>query len=715
MIPVDTIISETTKRYSERQWRREEIKAKISKDGILAANDRTLVAKRLARLGAKPELIEDLARGEPGLLKAEQEEASRSPRALERVMGSNDLIGFRFFEQGLQVGRSVGRVHIHDPQRGKGYGTGFLVSPELFLTNNHVIESPECAQASRAEFNYQRGIGDAMLPSEMFDFDPERFFLTNAELDYTLVAIKEPEDAQEYGWLRLISTTGKLMIGEKVNIIQHPNGEHKQLAMRDNEVIDELELFLHYRSDTAPGSSGSPVFNDQWEVVALHHSGVPDLDEQGRQKAIGGGLWNPSLGEHRAAWIANEGVRISRLVAHLEQEQTQHHLSAAQRQMLEQMLDATPPPPPLSLSSPALPPSETSQPALPPPPPQPTALTGQGVTWTIPLQVSVNFGAASLQLPAATTGGSELPISASPDQEFFFFGRKPKPPVQPLPKPRFSIDSLSQHGFSWSAALSLALASQLAYQKQADVIASARHWGFDHCEPITDGAAQCFVATTDDLALVSFRGTESVSDWLSNLNVIGIDAPQIGTVHAGFYGQFTALRQEIEAILRMKPGRPLIITGHSLGGAIAILAAATWVQSEHLRGLYTYGQPRAGKASFSRYVAANFIDRTFRFVNDNDVVPKVPPGYRHVGQCFHFDSKGNLKSQPAQHRSQESVLIALDDDEGTDSALTTDQFQQLQQSLRTQASSLRSEEGVFTFISDHSLDEYIAKIQKQLL
>ncbi|MFC8142403.1 trypsin-like serine peptidase [Streptomyces paradoxus] len=57
-------------------------------------------------------------------------------------------------------------------------------------------------------------------------------------------------------------------MGEFVNIIQHPRGEPKQLSLRDNQIVDALERFLHYESDTREGSSGSPVFNDPWEVVA---------------------------------------------------------------------------------------------------------------------------------------------------------------------------------------------------------------------------------------------------------------------------------------------------------------------------------------------------------------------------------------------------------------------------------------------------------------
>ncbi len=105
--------------------------------------------------------------------------------------------------------------------------------------------------------------------------------------------------------------------GEYVNIVQHPNGEPKQVALRENQIVDLMENFLHYKTDTAPGSSGTPVFNDEWELVALHHSGVPDRDRDGNILAIDGGLWSEEMGEHRVKWVANEGARVSRIERHL--------------------------------------------------------------------------------------------------------------------------------------------------------------------------------------------------------------------------------------------------------------------------------------------------------------------------------------------------------------------------------------------------------------
>ena len=143
-----------------------------------------------------------------------------------------------------------------------------------------------------------------------------------------------------YGWLPLIEDAGKLLVRETVTIIQHPNGEPKQLAIRKNQVVDELELFIPYQTDTDPGSSGSPVFNDQWEVVALHHSGVPKRNPANELLTTDGRVWSEWMGEQRIAWLANEGVRVSRLARHIRAQA----LPATAEPLRQELLRATPPP-----------------------------------------------------------------------------------------------------------------------------------------------------------------------------------------------------------------------------------------------------------------------------------------------------------------------------------------------------------------------------------
>jgi len=122
------------------------------------------------------------------------------------------------------------------------------------------------------------------------------------------------EQLATFGWLQLNPIPGKVIEGESLSVIQHPSGDYKQVAIRENLLLDVADRFLWYQSDTAPGSSGSPVFNDQWQVVALHHSGVPATDAQGRSLTVDGQVWTPDMPESRLQWKANEGVRVSVLV-----------------------------------------------------------------------------------------------------------------------------------------------------------------------------------------------------------------------------------------------------------------------------------------------------------------------------------------------------------------------------------------------------------------
>ena len=87
-----------------------------------------------------------------------------------------------------------------------------------------------------------------------------------------------PQELAPFGFNRTIAAKGKAIAGDFVTIVQHPGGQKKRVALRDNRIVDVFDAFLHYAADTEPGSSGSPVFNDQWELVALHHASVPALD-----------------------------------------------------------------------------------------------------------------------------------------------------------------------------------------------------------------------------------------------------------------------------------------------------------------------------------------------------------------------------------------------------------------------------------------------------
>jgi hypothetical protein len=270
MVP-RSFIEQTVGRYEQRTHEREQAQEKLKTGSPITANTPARVEKRLARLA-----LAEAARVVPA--RSGPTSAIEPVNMLERVIGKNDLMSITFLEMAVAAARTVARIRIRNGQQTIGYGTGSLVGPRLLITNHHVLGSEGVARPSLAEFNYQDGIPTAVA----FELDPDNFFVTDPTLDYTIVAVRERGTSQavitSFGFNRLIEQEGKVLMGEPVNIVQHPNGELKQVALRENHVTDILPQFLHYHTDTAPGSSGSPVFNDQWELVALHHSGVPRTD-----------------------------------------------------------------------------------------------------------------------------------------------------------------------------------------------------------------------------------------------------------------------------------------------------------------------------------------------------------------------------------------------------------------------------------------------------
>ncbi len=265
---------------------------------------------------------------------------------LERILGATrDFLSVEFLEQAIEANHCVGRIVTRLAKNRVAYGTGFLVSPSLLLTNHHVLRTADAAASSQVEFDYQRNRLGEDLPVQRFALAPGRFFLASQELDFALVAVQETGSTgralKTFGFCPLIAEEGKIVKGENINIIQHPRGEMKQIVIRENTLIDlpsAADFVAHYGADTAPGSSGSPVFNDQWEVVALHHSGVPRTDPAGNFLNVEGQIWRKGDDPTRLDWIANEGIRISRLVQFIKEAP----LRAEERPLRDELLSGQP-------------------------------------------------------------------------------------------------------------------------------------------------------------------------------------------------------------------------------------------------------------------------------------------------------------------------------------------------------------------------------------
>lgn len=200
-----------------------------------------------------------------------QEEAPLAEGELERILGSRStLLGIAFLEEGLRVGKAVGRITA-DFGSGRYYGTGFLIGPDLLLTNHHVLfdqdHGDERAREVELLLDYEEGFDGRLREAHAYRGMPETI-VGDKKDDWAVIRLTEAPDAS---YPRLPLDGGELAVNDPVFIIQHPDGRPKEVGLTRNLVRFAGADRIQYLTDTEGGSSGSPVFNSRWQVVALHH------------------------------------------------------------------------------------------------------------------------------------------------------------------------------------------------------------------------------------------------------------------------------------------------------------------------------------------------------------------------------------------------------------------------------------------------------------
>jgi endonuclease G, mitochondrial len=246
------------------------------------------------------------------------------------------------------AGRPVARiVDIGANNRVTGFASGFLVAPGLLVTNWHVFDSPGDTAGCGAQFGYEIDNG-RVAEGAVFELDPDRFFFSNEALDFAVVSVRPDAligtgSLSRFGVVPVDPTPGKYLAGNPINIIQYPEGKPKRWATTENGLYvtpEPDDLFLQYATDTEPGSSGSPAFNHNWSLVAVHHSGVPRR-VNGRIVTRTGAVWDSTMPDDDIDWIANEGVRISKIYSFLSNTRMS---DPAQQNLLTQFLGQIPSP-----------------------------------------------------------------------------------------------------------------------------------------------------------------------------------------------------------------------------------------------------------------------------------------------------------------------------------------------------------------------------------
>lgn len=306
-------------------------------------------------------------------------------------------------------------------------------------------------------------------------------------------------------------------------------------------------------------------------------------------------------------------------------------------------------------------------------------------------------------------------------------------PDRPIPKPQPISSTLeklratwdSEEYSDWPVAGAMAELSLMAYEPPVFARDQAIAMGFSECMPIVSGSMIGYVVSAEDATVIIFRGTDfnELSDWIANLSRHSTGTDN-GSIHSGFYNSYLVMKPQIQEILPRKPPKSLWITGHSLAGAMALACAYDLIDEEHLTvtGLITFGQPMVASKELAGYLDAKLLGRYARFVNGDDMVPRIPPSYFDCGSLIWFTNDGIERSPPKKLFGAVSPS-GLGDEDGVElKPLSEREFAELQRKMKQEAESRpRHLDGQPVFaagfpslVGDHSMGGYFVQVQQML-
>ncbi|QDU75054.1 Lipase (class 3) [Bremerella volcania] len=606
---------------------------------------------------------------------------------------------------------SVGRIELPGDLLVPYGGTGFVVGKDLIMTNRHVAEI------------FTMGLGVRNLKfkphrSSAINFRKELF----QEEDLPDLAVQEVVMIHPYWDMALLRVVGlqehhaplplavvspEDIVGHNIAVIGYPAQDDRNDLDLQNKIyggvfnikrlqpgkareVQPIGSFNHtvramtHDASTLGGCSGSMVVDiDSGEVVGLHFAGiyleanyaVPTFELARDARVVDAGLSFRGAVAPTSDWDAawkNADFPGESLPT----------LAAVSKRSGAQAITSSPT-------------AMASNPAT------TVNVTAGGITFTVPLQITVSLGSIAAGAPPVP------PPPSVTTEGLFGGGGDNEQEIIDRAYARFKNTSYAGSQFSWELALATCATSHLVYSEGPRVSDVCQNqWDFDSCEFIQVNDTECFVAVTEEAMAVAFRGTAGVRDWLRDLTLFSTSVAY-GTVHQGFFHGFQQVRAALETAMRSfgLGDRKLVISGHSLGGALATIAAAEWIHAGEFEvaGIYTFGQPAVGKKDFREFINGKTAGKFFRFVNEDDIVPRVPPNYVHVGKLMQLDRRGNTESLEALAPEPETM--------------SETEFHILQERLDDEsrvASGVVATEGLIPSISDHGLHNYLNKILSRI-
>lgn len=200
-------------------------------------------------------------------------------------------------------------------------------------------------------------------------------------------------------------------------------------------------------------------------------------------------------------------------------------------------------------------------------------------------------------------------------------------------------------------------------------------YDFNESSSFGDATGYIAVDNTNKLIILAFRGSSDLDNWIANIDVVLTDVSSICSgceVHEGFWDTWqtvaSGVTTEIESALETYSGYTFVATGHSLGAALAAIAATVFRDSGHTVQLYDYGQPRIGNLALAQYITGQSSGSNYRVTHTDDIVPKLPPealGYDHFSPEYWITSGNNVTVTDADV----DEIVGIDSTAGNDGTL----------------------------------------------
>lgn len=273
----------------------------------------------------------------------------------------------------------------------------------------------------------------------------------------------------------------------------------------------------------------------------------------------------------------------------------------------------------------------------------------------------------------------------------------------------------------WRIALLCAQMSDAVYIEEGNgnLTEACEGLGFPNMRHFSQGSHFAVVCSNDSKVVIAFRGTNDPRDWITNANVASAEVSG-GSVHKGFYEATMLFYRDVLDQAKSYGGRnkEVYVTGHSLGGAMAMLFCYESLSRRELEvaSLFTFGQPLAARKDVAKRLNQGLGKKYWRFVNGNDLVTRLIPTFYHAGTRIHLSPTGLTMREPGLSiRGAEEFDVDMVENE----AMSEAEFERLKGALTDSSEEAEGNSGANrgaergeVSIADHSMTEYISRIRQ---